>query len=197
MSQESDEALDLHPVEELEQEDGWNFPDWTNSSPPIDVEEDDGLEGGDCDSTSTDSSERVNFTSGNEYVRRLLRSAELKLLKPGLAYAAYDSEEKEQNLFHLFFSKAYLERVCTWTNPVLVNKRKKAVTLMEFTAYIGLELGMSLLKFNQLKSYWANASFLGHETFKSTMSRNHFMDIRAAVWFLSDQTFCKWNTCSR
>lgn len=189
MSQESDEALDLLPVEELEQEGGWNFSDWTNSSPRIDVEEDNGLEVGDCDSTSTDSSERVNFTSGNEYVRRLLRSADLKLLKPGLAYAAYDSEETEQNLFHLFFSKAYLERVCSWTNPVLVNKGKKAVTLMEFTAYIGLELGMSLLKFNHLKSYWANASFLGHETFKSTMSRNRFMDIRAAVRFSALESY--------
>ena len=56
MSQESDEALDLLPVEELEQEGGWNFSDWTNSSPRIDVEEDNGLEEGDCDSTSTDSS---------------------------------------------------------------------------------------------------------------------------------------------
>jgi len=30
---------------------------------------------------------------------------------------------------------------------------------------MGLELGMSLLKFKDMKSYWARGNFLGNETF--------------------------------
>jgi hypothetical protein len=54
--------------------------------------------------------------------------------------------------------------VCKWTNEVLVGKGKKDCGIKEFYAYIGLELGVSLLKFNEIKRYWAQGCFLSHET---------------------------------
>jgi hypothetical protein len=43
-------------------------------------------------------------------------------------------------LFHLFFSKTFLEAVGDWTNEVLVSKGKKSVSMKEFYAYMGLEM---------------------------------------------------------
>jgi hypothetical protein len=92
-------------------------------------------------------------------------------------------------LFHLFFSKTFLEAVWDWTNEVLVSKGKKSVSTKEFYAYKGLEMGMSSVKYNALKSYWSKGQFLGHETFKETMSRNCFMEVRSCVWLVAMQSY--------
>jgi hypothetical protein len=122
-------------------------------------------------------------------VKKLLQSSDLHILQRGRVCAAYDSEAWELNLFHLFFSKTFLEAVGEWTNEVLVSKGKKSVSMKEFYAYMGLEMGMSLVKYNTLKSYWSNGKFLGHETFKETMSRNRFMEVRSYVWFVAMQSY--------
>jgi hypothetical protein len=48
---------------------------------------------------------------------------------------------------------------------------------------------MSLLKFNDIKKYWAKGSCLGHETFRETMSHNRFQKIRASVRFISKAAY--------
>jgi hypothetical protein len=46
-------------------------------------------------------------------------------------------------------------------NEILVDKGRRACSCKEFFAYIGLELGMSLLKFNDIKKKnWAWGSFV-------------------------------------
>jgi hypothetical protein len=66
----------------------------------------------------------------------------------------------------LFFPNDYLTNVCGWTNEVLAKRGHSSCTVKEFFAYMGLELGMSLIKYNSIKSYWARGCFLGHETFR-------------------------------
>jgi hypothetical protein len=87
----------------------------------------------------------------NEYIRGILRSADLHILQPSQVSAAYDKAEKEVELFHLFKTKNYLETVSRWTNEILVKKGRKPVYVKEFFSYVSLELGMSLLKFNDIK----------------------------------------------
>jgi hypothetical protein len=61
--------------------------------------------------------------------------------------------------------------------------------MKEFYAYVGLELGMSLLCFNDIKKYWAEGNFVGHETFHHTMSRIRFQEIRSSICFLSPKAY--------
>jgi len=115
----------------------------------------------------------------NDYVKSILQSANLHILQPTLVNNAYDSEDRKRNLFHLFFTKNYLETVCCWTAKDFGMKGKRPCSAVEFYAYIGLELGTSLLKYNSIKTYWSKGCFIGHETFRDTMSCNHFESIRA------------------
>jgi hypothetical protein len=91
----------------------------------------------------------------NTYVKQLLESADLHILQPGAVNTAFEGAEKELGLFHLFFTKNYLETVCKWTTEVQVAKGKNPCSIKELYAFIGLELGMSLLKFNDIKKNWA------------------------------------------
>jgi hypothetical protein len=126
-----------------------------------------------------DANEILLNSVDNEYIRSILSSADLQILQPSQVSAAYEKLDKEVESFHLFVMKNYLGTVSRWANEVLVEKGQKPVYIPEFFACIGLELGMSLLKFNEIKKYWAQGSFLGHDTFKDTMSRTLFQKI----WF--------------
>jgi hypothetical protein len=201
MSEPDDLSQQYQEVLELEQE-CWNFSEWChpeqNSVTPLSS----AGSAGDSDSSEDDEAEELNGVEGsespviststpynNEYVRTLLDSADLCIMQPGLVNAAYESENKELGLFHLFLTQNYLETVCKWTNEVLERKGRKQATVKEFYAYIGLEMGMSLLRYNDIKKYWAEGSFVGHETFRDTMSRNRFQEIRSCISFLSPKAY--------
>ncbi len=74
---------------DLEQQ-AWSFTEWTNVPLRAAAELDNGLGSKESGNSSEDSSSCNNLTSENEYIRRLLHSADLHLLKPGLVNAAYD-----------------------------------------------------------------------------------------------------------
>ena len=40
---------------------------------------------------------------------------------------------------------------------------------------------MSIIQFNDIKSYWKEGIFVGQQDFKSTMSRNQFQQIRGSL----------------
>ncbi len=122
-------------------------------------------------------------------MRTLLRSADHCIRQPGLVKAVYESEYKELGLFLLFLINNYLETVCKWTNEVLERKGRKKMSMKEFHAYVGLELGRSLLHCNDAKKYWAEGSFLGHETFCDIMSHNHFQENCSSICFLSPKMY--------
>jgi hypothetical protein len=181
---------------ELE-ESHWNTSEWRNpdditrgcslSSSPLSVETSEGdspvsIEAPDSDEEILEEEEVSDDTAvDNDYVRSILQSADLCILQSTLVNNAYNSEDRERNLFHLFFTKNYLETVCHWTAKELGMKGKRPCTAVEIYAYIGLELGMSLLKYNSIKSYWSKGCFIGHETFRDTMSHNCFESIRASA----------------
>jgi hypothetical protein len=125
----------------------------------------------------------------NDYVNGILKSADLHILQPGQVSSAYNSSWKESDLFHLFFTKNFLETICKWSNEALISKGHKSCSSKEFFAYIGLELGMSLVKYNDIKSYWASGCFVEHDTFRDCMSRTRFQNIRSAVRFSAQSSY--------
>jgi hypothetical protein len=189
-------TAELRRICELEQE-SWNFLDWNSpsdsprsalesSTATADVDSDEGSANDEAKSV-----EPTSFSStGNAYIDRILRNADLKILQPGLVGNAYESiMDKEAKLFHLFITKDYITNMAKWANELLLRKGRKACTPIEYMAYMGLELGMSLVKFNEMKKYWARGSFLGHETFRDTMSRKRFLEIRSCVRFYSQEEY--------
>ena len=159
-----DEAVDSPAYQgllEIEQ-DSWVFDDWCNPrNPPAHRCGEDDVSGGDdasddgssrssSSSVREDGNDNINTNDTNEYVRRILRSADLHILQPGLVSAAYNAPDRELSLFHLYLTRDYLNRVCEWTNEALLAKGRTECSPKEFYGYIGLELGMSLLKFNSI-----------------------------------------------
>jgi hypothetical protein len=125
----------------------------------------------------------------NDDMNGILKSADLHILQPGQVSLAYNSSHKESDLFHLFFTKNFLEIICKWSNEALISKGHKSCSSKEFFTYIGLEHGMSLVKYNDIKSYWASGCFVGHDTFQDCMSRTRFQNIRSAVQFSAQSTY--------
>jgi hypothetical protein len=71
--------------------------------------------------------------------------------------------------------------VSKFSSEVLERRGKKALQPNEFLGYIGLELGMSLLKFNSLRSYWRSGAFMGHDTFKDAMMQQWHIRIHCGL----------------
>jgi hypothetical protein len=178
MSEEQESSSEECIVALSSEQECWNFSEWNgpndstnnylsieSSCPSCDSSEDSSkaaLEAQDSPAKHLNSIE-------NEYIRGILSTVDLKILQESQVNNAFNSNDHELELFHLFMSKNYLDVVSKWTNEVLLDKGRKQCSCKEFLAYIGLELGMSLMKFNDIKKYWARGSFLGHETFCSTM----------------------------
>jgi len=198
MSEEQESLSEECIVALSSEQECWNFSEWNGPNDSTNNYSSIESSSPSCDS-SEDSSEAALETQDspakhlnsidNEYIRGILSTVDLKILQESQVNNAFNSNDRELELFHLFMSKNYLDVVSKWTNEVLLDKGRKQCSCKEFLAYIGLELGMSLMKFNDIKKYWARGSFLGHETFRSTMSRSRFQDIRSCVRFSSKQSY--------
>ena len=57
----------------------------------------------------------------------------------------------------------------------------KTITSLEFEAYIGLEMDMSIIQLNDMKDYWSSKMCLGCEMFTKTIGRDHFLAIRSKI----------------
>jgi len=123
---------------------------------------------------SPEVADSLEVTKSNDYIRKLMQSTDLHILQPGVVNAAYKGVNKELGLFHLFMMQNFLGTVCKWMNEVLESKGKKICSVQEFNGYLGLELGMSIVKYNGIKKYWAEGAFLGHSTFSERMSQTRF-----------------------
>ena len=151
----------------------WDIEDW---NPPDGVVEGRGNLQGSGD---------TNQTSSSEYVDLLGRYTGLHIIHEAKAKRAFEAKHKrELELFYLFFKKDFFETLRSWLNEKLKEKKSSkhqyaSVGKDEFNAYLGLEMGMSLVQFNSIRQYWGEGAFLGHPTFTETMGRNRFMTIRS------------------
>lgn len=124
----------------------------------------------------------VNSVQDNAYVQKLSDNCYLSLLQPNRAKNAFQ-KEMEKGVFQLFLSKSLWEAMLGWTNIALKKKGKTEISLEKLMAYVGLELGMSLVQMGAIHQYWGKSHFSGHPDFREIMSRNDFQAIRAAIQF--------------
>ena len=118
---------------------------------------------------------------GNPYIAKQIARTRLFILQKQRATNAFRAQG-HVGLMHLFCPSSQIDTYRQYTNEKLLSLGpKKAASVLEFNAYIGLELAMSIVKFNQITDYWCNSTFLGHQDFKSTMSRTRFMQIRSSL----------------
>jgi hypothetical protein len=101
-------------------------------------------------------------------------------LSPGEDISSDDGSGTEEDSRDQFS-----QNVWRWTNESLKKGGKKRCTKIEFNAYVGLDMGMPLMKFNIIPKYWSSGCFLSHDTFCSTMSRVCFKQIHSCVCFSS------------
>ena len=128
-----------------------------------------------------DSSDYVS--SRSSYIQGLVNQSALHLLQPLRAKKALEGPYKELGLFFLFLTQTYLETVRNWTNERMIRKGLAEITKEQLLAYLGLEMGTSLLRMNEIKEYWSTGPFMGNETFKNSMTRKRFIDIRTHITF--------------
>ena len=57
------------------------------------------------------------------------------------------------------------------------------VNELEFNAYVGLEVAMSLVQLNGIVDYWIKSMFSGHPDFQATISRDRFTQIWSNLCF--------------
>jgi Transposase IS4 len=96
--------------------------------------------------------------SENSYVRGLLERSDLKILQVDRVNRSY-KQNGAAGLFKLFISRSFLDKMRKWTNQCLKEDGMHEVNETKFNAYIGLELAMSLLQFNNLDEYWKDSMF--------------------------------------
>ena len=122
--------------------------------------------------------EDVQESCENPYIKELTANSRLHLLQPDRIKQAYN-QNKELGLFRLFLSKSFFKCVLRWTNEALNNDGRKPVSESKLWAYIGLEVGMSLVQMNDISAYWETKMFSGHSHFINVMSRDDFETIRS------------------
>ncbi len=89
----------------------------------------------------------------NLYIQGLMHQSALYLLQPLRAKKALEGPYEKLGLFFLFFMQTYLEIVCKWTNKQMIWQGFAEITKEELLAYLGLEMGMSLVRMNEIKEY--------------------------------------------
>ena len=50
-----------------------------------------------------------------------------------------------------------------------------------FLDFLGLEIGTSIVRLNQLRDYWSKETFLGHRDFSGVMGRDKFLNTRTCL----------------
>ena len=105
----------------------------------------------------------------NEFLSSLESSSGLKVLQRVRCMKKLKTQDYS-GLVSLFFGDKMIDTIWKFTNVRLIQKGYKKTTKKMFRAYIGLEMAMSIVHFNNIKSYWRTGVFVGHEDFKSTMS---------------------------
>ena len=114
------------------------------------------------------------------YINTILESSKLHVLQENKVKSNYENYGVG-GLFRLFLKDKFLDGILQWTNDALTKDARHVIDKQDLYMYISLEIGMSLVGYNQIKDFWAEGLFLGHDDFKNAMSRNRFSEIRSHI----------------
>jgi hypothetical protein len=73
--------------------------------------------------------------------------------------AAFENEDRERSLFHLFFGHSLFDGMLVWTNAELAQRGKQVINKDKLMAYVGLEVACHVSCSNQ-----QHKTILGDET---------------------------------
>ena len=119
------------------------------------------------------------------YVKHIEKCSDLAILKLDYVLKAWKSKGPA-GLFYCFLTRQILcKRMRVWTEQ----KSNLNITQHEMSAYVGLEMAMSICRFNKIRDYWTNSPFLGNNWFKNTMARDRFTQIRANLQLVPPNYF--------
>ena len=119
----------------------------------------------------------------NPYIQKLCDDSFLSILQRSRVENAFHNEQREKALFQLFLSPTLWDSMLVWTNKEFERKGKSVILLDKLMAYVGLEIGMSLVQIGSISSYWSTKPFSGHPDFGNTMSRTDFQRIGGSLQF--------------
>ena len=139
-----------------------------NSTPPRRI----------CTTNAVTSPTSVRSGLENAYIKQQWSQRGLKLLQKVMVYKAW-TDHSYLGLVKLFIRNSFFDAMRTWTNSALSRKGESNVTATEFDAFLGLEIGMSLVGFNRIADYWSGVWFRGMALYNATMGRTRFQIIRA------------------
>lgn len=141
-------------------------------------------------------SNKITNIHNNRYINQLVTSGGIHINHQNKYEGILSKPNFELKLFFSFITKSYFCAVYKWTNQkiqacqkVRAMHLKKYISRDQFFAYVGLELGMSILQCNAIDQYWNTGLFQGHTTFQNTMSRNRFELIRSQLCFANPEQY--------
>ncbi|KAE8875232.1 hypothetical protein PF003_g40640 [Phytophthora fragariae] len=123
-----------------------------------------------------DSSDSVAYA----YIAALKTSSGLHLTDEEGIKRAYENHG-ELGLFSVFITQEFKASLRLWTNGALAKRGLAKATVVEFDAYLGLELAMSICPQNDISDFWSERRFLGQRDFMEIMGRTRFQTIRDCI----------------
>jgi len=120
--------------------------------------------------------------SGNAYISNLEKNSSLLLLQEVNIKRAF-TERGDYGLFRLMYTPRFADKIVQRTNST--GKLVKPINSTELNNLVALQLAMSLVWQGEMAEYWSNDPWKGQSMFRSTMSRNRFMEIRGNIRFTS------------
>ncbi len=142
-------------------------------------------------------SHNVSMIHNNRCINHLLTHGRIEIKHRQRSESLLEKPEMELKLIFLFLMKSYFAAVHKWTNQwfeschtkKITEAKNRIISKDQFFAYIGLELGTSIIKYNAIDQYWSSGLFEGHSTFSNTMSHNQFELIRSLLCFSNPESY--------
>jgi len=128
----------------------------------------------------------------NDYLNKLFVSGGIHINHSSKVLSIMRGDDCELKLFFLFLMKSFFSSVHKWMIDKSHQSRVKCLKELSsgmFFAYFGLELGMSIISYNDIEQYWASSIFQGHPTYSNTMGHNQLQLIRSLLCFVNSNSY--------
>ena len=93
----------------------------------------------------------------NPYLKKLLKSSDLELLQEGNIRNLTNVKEFRGSVSYLFMTKHFIKTITEWTKSKIPD-----ITVNDIHVYMALEMGMSLIKMNEIANYWSSGKFIAY-----------------------------------
>ena len=123
--------------------------------------------------------------NANSYLKHVSSCTGLHMIQKGRILKSFKKEPIA--LFHLFIRKSFLsDCVRKWTNRNLDEKGKPEASTEELLGVVGIEIGMSYSRMNNMRDYWKKTFIGSNGDCGKIIGRERYMEIRRSLSFCSN-----------